>query len=173
MLDDLKVIMKNVSDEKFNETISKGALQLSDNQIQTASFVFWLCYMAEKDLNDVLRQAWKLSTEITNPEISESDQKILLKTFSKKDNFDIDNLEYFADKIKIHEIVCNDDLTKMLWKLNDLRNDISHNRINELKYNERSLFLRDTKEKILLDYFKAHEIYEQKTKDAIAKLWEE
>lgn len=166
MIDDLKLIMKEVSDEMFNETISKGALQLSDNQIQAVSFAFWLCYMAEKDLNDVIKQAWKLSV-ISHPEISEYVQKILLKTFSKKDNFDINNLEYFADKIKIHEIIYNDDLTKILWKLNNLRNNISHNRIDKLEYNGQSLFLRETKEKILLDYFKAIEIYEQKIKDKI------
>ncbi|MDO9230962.1 MAG: hypothetical protein Q7U36_00565 [bacterium] len=160
MIDDnLKLIIESVSDEKFNETISKGALKLNDNQIQTVSFIFWLCYMAENDLNDVLKQAWQLSTEITNPEISESDQKILLKTFSKKDNFDINNLEYFADKIKIHEAMCDDNLTKLLWKLNELRNDISHNRINKLGYNGQSLFLREIKEKILFDYFELFEHY--------------
>lgn len=170
MIDDLKLKMKEVSDEMFNETISKGALQLSDNQIQAVSFAFWLCYMAEKDLNDVIKQAWELSV-ISHPETSEYVQKILLKTLSKKEKFDINNLKYFSDKIKVHSVICNDDFTKMLWKLNDIRNDISHNRIDKLEYDGQSLSLREVKEKILLDYFKTYKIYEQKTKEVIAKLW--
>lgn len=166
MIDDLKLIMKEVSDEMFNETISKGALQLSDNQIQTISFVFWLCFMAEKDLKDVINQAWGLSTL----EVRESVQKILLKEFSKKEDFNINNLEYFADKIRVHSVICNDGLTKLLWKLNGLRNDISHNRIDKLEYNGQSLFLREVKEKILLDYFKTLELYEKKIADVLSEI---
>lgn len=154
MIESLKLMMKEASDELFNDTISKGALQLNDNQIQTVSFVFWLCYMAEIDLNDVIKQAWQQSITL-HPEFDESVQKILLKTFSKKDEFNIDDLEYFVDKIKVHEAVCDDDLTKILWKLNGLRNEVSHNRIDKLEYNGQSLFLRETKENILLDYFEA------------------
>ncbi len=37
----------------------------------------------------------------------------------------------------------------ILWKLNDLRNDISHNRIDDLKYNGQSLFPKEKKGKII------------------------
>jgi len=53
-LDLFKQTIKTVSDDKLNETISKGALKLTDEQIATVSFVFWLVYMAEIDLKDIL-----------------------------------------------------------------------------------------------------------------------
>jgi len=73
---------------------------------------------------------------------------------SDQKNIDIENLEYFSDKIKIYEVMVGKTKhAELLHKLKDLRNDISHNRINELKYNNEDLFLRATKEKILIDYF--------------------
>jgi len=179
-------MMKNASAEKFNETISKGALQLEDDQIQAVSFVFWLVHMVEKDMGDVIEQAWNLAQSAT-PEVNQMAKQILQETILGKkerrniddsiadlpeekrreimdavqDNYiekrkiDLENLEYFSDKIKVFQAMFgNIDRTKLLWKLNDLRNEISHNRIDNLQYNGEDLTQRATKERLFLDYMK-------------------
>lgn len=78
------------------------------------------------------------------------------KNYSSKKVFTgIENLPNFIDKIKVYELYFpNTKRTKMLFKINGIRNDLSHGRINELKYNKKSLLLRTTKEEIIEDYFK-------------------
>ncbi len=153
-LDLFKQTIKTVSDDKLNETISKGALKLTDEQIATVSFVFWLVYMAEIDLKDILSKAWNNSKQFFPTNVNQGAKGLLLKMISDQKNIDIENLEYFSDKIKIYEVMVGKTKhAELLHKLKDLRNDISHNRINELKYNNEDLFLRATKEKILIDYF--------------------
>lgn len=179
-------IMKKVPGKKFNETISKGALHMTDKQINTVSFVFWFCYMAETDLESILIEAWQKSSQSFSTKVNKQAKKTLKEmVFGKKDlelnnflkkispeiatkitstikqnyipkrDFDIENLEYFSDKIKILEaIVGENEQTKILWKINTIRNDISHNRISTLKYNSKNLSLRKTREKLLVDYLR-------------------
>ena len=149
----LKKAMREGSDQQLNETISKGALKMSDEQIATASFVFWLVYMAETDLNDTQVESWEKSGKSFPPEVKKMSEELLQKKIKRK--ISMGNPEYFSEKIKVFEALFGEknERTKLLWKLNDLRNDLSHNRINELKYDGQSLFLRKTKEKILFDYF--------------------
>lgn len=70
-------MLGTISDEKVNNAISKGALKLSDDQIATVSFIFWLCYMAERDLEAVLTEPWDKIAEITKPEVVEAAKKML------------------------------------------------------------------------------------------------
>lgn len=148
-LEQLKKVISSISDDKLIETFSKGALKLDDNQIKTVSFVFWLCYVAETDLNSIILQAWNMAQKATQFPNKEDVNKII-----KDWGFDFDNLKYFSDKIKIYEKMFGQTArTKILWKINDIRNDLSHNRINSLTYNNESLTLRETKEKITIDYF--------------------
>ena len=189
-LNEFEKIMKNVSDEKFNETISKGALQLEDDQIKATSFVFWLVYMAESDLNDVIDGAWKLTQKhgtenkdvweivegwvqemLTGEkeyedkldevvgELSEEKRKeimgIVKDFYQKKRIPNIAQLDYFIDKIRVVEGLYGEtERVKLFWKLNSLRNKISHNKIDELRYNDEDLKQRSVREKLLLDYFR-------------------
>lgn len=203
-------VMKGVSDEKFNETFSKGMLQLTDEQANTILSVFLLCYMAEKDLEEVLTSAWQVSTPHFSPEANalaketlkemvfgkrnlklehaleglpvETVTKIKLAVkqgYMEKRDFDIENLEYFTDKIKIYQAMFGEnERTKLLWKINHIRNDISHNRIDQLTYNKEDLNLRATKEKLLVDYlrtsftsnFEDTEFYKTLSPDQIAEI---
>lgn len=156
-MDKLELLLKALkkgSEQQLNETISKGALKMSDQQITTVSFAFWLVFMAETDLNDITKKAWTLSGLFYSPEETTKAKLILTEMVGGKRSIDIDNLEYFSDKIKIYQAMFGEnDRTKLLWKLNTIRNDLSHNRINELQYDKHPLFERETKEKILTDYF--------------------
>lgn len=154
----LKKMLSESTDLKLNHVISRGILKLNEDQIQTASFVFWLCYMAEKDLNDILKESWLISKEKScpNPEVEKGVWKLLNSKISGDRELNIDNLDYFSDKIKIHRVLIGDnERTKIYWKLNDIRNALSHNKLDQLDYLGQSLYLRETKEKILYDYFYA------------------
>jgi len=146
--------IKNVSDQQINETISKGALKMNNEQIATVSFVFWLVYMAETDLNKILNESLTTTMSTLSSEVTKKVEEILKEEIKGKKEIDINNPECFSDKTKIYEAMFGKtERTKLLWKLNDIRNDLSHNRINNLKYDGQLISLRKTKEKILIDYF--------------------
>jgi hypothetical protein len=148
-LDKLRKAVKEVSEDKITETFSKGALKMDGKQIQTVSFVFWLCYMAETDLNDIIQQAWDMAQKATQFPNQDEVNKVI-----KDMGFDFENLEYFSQKIGVYDKMFGKTArTKLLWKINDIRNDLSHNRIADLKYEGASLAEREIKEKIIIDYF--------------------
>jgi hypothetical protein len=114
--------------------------------------------MAETDLSNALKNAWNLAKKYFSVGIHNEIQEILRNQIKKKkeDNFDIENLPYFIDKIKVYKIMLGKDkATKIFFKLNDLRNDISHNRIDNLQYDGVPLSKKETKVKVLTDYFEA------------------
>lgn len=156
-MDPLELLKKKAregTEVQLNETISKGALKLTDEQTGTVSFVFWLVYMAETDLNDVISEAWQLAKKTASPEVQATAKQMLEDMIKGERKIDIENLEYFVDKIKVYEAMFGKNKhSKLFWKLNDIRNDLSHNRIDGLKYEGLSLSLRSTKEKVLFDYF--------------------
>lgn len=146
--------IENVSDQQINETISRDALKMNDEQIATVSFAFWLVYMAETDLNDIINKSLVATISTLPPAVTKKVEELLNEEIKGKKKIDINNLEYFSDKIKVYEALFGKtERTKLLWKFNDIRNDLSHNRIDDLKYEGKLLSLRKTKEKILIDYF--------------------
>ena len=152
-VEDVKKMIGGVSDDKLNSAVSKGALKLSDDQINTVSFVFWLCYLAERDIGFVISESWKKLAEMFGVEAIKPAKKFLTEyVFGKDKEKDIENLE----KIRVYQ-GCHgsNNVTKILWEINRLRNDVSHGRIDALIYAERSLLLREVKEKLLIDYMEA------------------
>ena len=164
IIEALKQKMHDTTDERLNNMVSVGVLKLSDSQIATVSFVFWLVYLAETDLNEAITQAWNTSKAPFTSEIEAAAKEHMSKLLSSMDcsacgtpgkgrKIDVEHSQYFSDKIKIHEVLLGKtNRTKLLWKLNEIRNDLSHNRIDSLKYNGTSLSLRETREQILVDY---------------------
>lgn len=167
-LDELLRRIKEGSEERLNEIISKGTLKLTDEQIATVSFGFWMVYMAEIDLNDSLRKAWKLAKsqfpenvqKIAEQKLSEmiNESKITCPTCGTRYSvreININDPEYFSDKIKIFQASFGKTkLVKLLWQLNDIRNNLSHNRIDRLEYDGFPLSQRGTKEKLICDYIR-------------------
>ncbi len=189
-VEDLKKIFPKVDDEKFVSAISKGVLKLSDTQIKTITFVYFMCYWVESDLNAVITDPWKeiYKTESTEEVIKakksierycfgekKSDLKLMeiLKklpgpiakdildtisdNYSLKRNFSIDNLESLTDKIFFYQnLFGKNNVSKILWEFKEIRNNISHGRIDALKYEGNEISLRSTKEKMLIDYLEAY-----------------
>ncbi|OGN22703.1 MAG: hypothetical protein A2915_02385 [Candidatus Yanofskybacteria bacterium RIFCSPLOWO2_01_FULL_41_34] len=147
--------LKTCSEEKLNTLITRGILKLSENQIQTVSFIFWISYMAEIDLHKVIDTAWQKSNSVFSKEVgkvaSQMFRDIAKQELGKEAH--PKDLQYFGDKIKVYRTFFGENArTKLLDKINDLRNDISHNRINNLLYAGQNLELRSAKEKLLIDY---------------------
>ena len=150
----LKYQINNNSEEKLNNVISDGVLMLSKEKKDNISFVFWFCYLVETDLNEVLVGSWNKAIEKDNLKDREKSLKIIKDKVFKDENINIDNLEYFRDKIKLYIFAKGKNkLSKLLWEINNIRNDLSHNRIDSLEFNNKSLFLKETKKELLLDYF--------------------
>ncbi len=181
--------MKDTPNERLDNTFI-GALNVSSEQVGVVNLAFWLVYMAETDLDDILKKGAEHSDSIFSAEINTSARKMIidgikgytkqdadLKTFIAGLNVDeenklkilgfinknynekrvsggVDDMPYFIDKIKVYEFFFGkSERTKMLYKINDLRNALSHNKIDTLSYNSKSLFLRETKESLIRDYF--------------------
>lgn len=170
---DIELLRRKIAEgdeDQLNQSISKGALKLTDEQIATVSFAFWLVYMAEIDLNKTVTEAWRLAKLAHESEaVSAQAGQALLDMISapkaecpschtsfQTRAIGLDNPEYFVDKIKIVQALMGKTArVKLFYKLNEIRNDLSHNRIDDLKYEGKPLSDRATKEKILIDYFQS------------------
>lgn len=158
-LEKTKEFIKNLSDEELSLMIPKASLCLEINKIQTAHFAFWICYMAELDFGDILTKAWKMAKTLYGADegvinIIKQKYGIKIEKIDPKDqNYNLRTVT-FGDRISVFEKVAGEEneLVKMLWKLKNIRDDLSHGRIDNLSYDGNDLELRATKEKLLLDY---------------------
>lgn len=156
----LKQKINSASNEELARIISDAALRLNKEQTDTVSFVFWLSFMTEQDLDQVLCEAWKMAKEY-GPSGEE-----VIRIIKEKHGIDITKIDpddpdydpttvYFGDRIKIYEdMFGTNSHVKLFHKIKGLRNDISHGRIDRLKYEGLDLKIKEGKQKILVDYFK-------------------
>lgn len=73
--------------------------------------------------------------------------------YRPKKMLDMDNLETFGEKIRAYAtIFSKNNVAEVLWLLKELRDDLSHGRINDLQYKGVSLMEREAKQQILSDY---------------------
>ncbi len=160
--------MKESPGIQLYEVVAHGALHLEPSHVQTVSFLFWLSYMVETELQTVLVESWMSATNNVDRkvliDVTESLRHFVEKEFSIADSkrifgiidvFDPASLTslYFTDKIILYQaIMGKSNRTEVLWDLKDIRNDISHNRINNLLYNGQSLHRRDVQESLLMAY---------------------
>lgn len=163
-MDDLDILKNQIDTYDFCQlaaTISSGALQLNQEHVHSIHFVFWLIYMSESDLNDVLKESWESAIAGADETVVHEMIQTVNEAIQGKKKIDPLNLEYFSDKIKFYECFFGtDNRAKLFWKLNDIRNDLSHGRINALTYNGESLNELDTCKKLLKSYFDS--VYEEK-----------
>lgn len=161
ILETLLQTITKIPDDDLDTVISYGALKYDDNTVSTVSFAFWICYMAEQDLGDVIEKAWALS-KLGYPENCTGRVLSIIKNEYgiKLHKIDPDDDAYnkrdisFGDRIKIEELMFGETkMVELLWKLKNIRDDLSHGRIVGLAYDGESLFLRSTKEKLVIDYF--------------------
>ncbi len=113
----------------------KEIFGMNNDLIDATEFVFWISYFAERELTDTI-----LSIE-----------KIILGKSTPMIEGMIDRL-CFGDKISLVEKhyagKSSADYIKILRKINMLRNDVAHGRLEELAYN--NLPLSDAKGQTLL-----------------------
>lgn len=182
-LEDFKKLISLVPENKFIEFIPKTLLGLDQATVDTVSFIFWFCYKAETEIYHIIRtvynQTKKKYTSAEGPKLyKDIIHTLILNEFGGKPKcemckakkyYDIEELEYFIDKIKVASLFMGKDhkFIKILWKLNYLRNEISHNRLDNLTYNEKKLNLRTTKEELLFDYAEASQIPIDKNKSSV------
>lgn len=158
---ELKDVLKIATDKQLSQIVSHGVLKLTDLDVDTVSFVFWITYMAERDLHEIMVLAWnnvknKLSTDGETIKYIREKYKIKNEIIDPTDPKYSPNEITFTDRIDIYQKICGSTkLTKFLWQLRDIRNDISHGRIKNLKYNDKSLYLREAKESMLMDFMDA------------------
>lgn len=152
-VNDLKEVFKTSTDAELQEAITKGVFMLSDEQITTVSFVFWLIYSVERGMDEALKGAWDTSTKGATPiEVTQLKDRLLARIGGDQ-VFDVAAPEYFSQKVRIYEsIFGKTEHAKLLWKMNGIRNDLSHHRIDDLKYEGEPLSKREVKEKALFDY---------------------
>lgn len=187
--EDLKKMIPGKIDEEFIAALSKGVLKLTQDEINTLMFVFFLCHIAERDIAAVFEGTFEKLSKITTPEVlQKSKEQInefisgkkftepmledLLKElpedmrdkirasvkdrYREKSMLDIDNLQTFGEKVLAYQTIYSENnVSKILWKLKKIRDDISHGRILELTYEKESLMQRSTKEKLFFDYMNA------------------
>lgn len=157
---DLKNLLTDNADERFfNTFIPEKILKLSSPRIETVQFVFWFCYSVEKQLNEISQLGWKTQEKIEGKaskevlEFIEKEYKIKVeKIDSTHPKFDVSDI-MFNDLIDILEKISGtSDFTRFLRKIKGLRNDLSHLRIEELKYDGEDLLDNKVKSKLLSDY---------------------
>lgn len=181
--EDLEKFMPLVPENKFIDFIPKTLLKLDQTTIDTVSFIFWFCYMAEIEIYHTIKTVYNRVTEKYSMEEGRKMYKDVIHTLilnefggkprceacGNKKYYDIENLDYFIDKIKVASLFMGKDhkFIKILWKLNGLRNEISHNRLSNLIYNKQNLCLRTTKEELLFDYKEASLLPMDKNKSPV------
>lgn len=149
--EEFKKFVKNVQDFSDNEIVyvlprRRG---FSKDDIETAHFIFWLIYDTELRLKELARG---VMTQGRNGDDYEA-----IKNFVE-DSFDELLL---SGKIKIIKKNLRRDgsyqqfreLFNVLEKLNNLRNDLFHQKIHvkDLSYNNKLIKLRATKNQIIID----------------------
>ena len=160
-LENVKSYLSRFSDKDFSIFITKKILELSDSEIATTQFAFWICYEIEQTLDNFLRSSFKQTEELmgkTPEEIIDFVKKVYQIKFEivndESPKYDPINI-CFNDRIDILEKMFGiNNYTKFLRKIKSIRNDLSHGRIKNLSYENESLNLKKTKEKLISDYLK-------------------
>ena len=119
----------------------RESYKINDDGIEAVEFVFWIVYFLERTTQDMI-----IVAECGIGARREAIQKIVEKL-------------HFGDKISIVSDLYvknskNDALVKLLWKVNDLRNNVAHGRFSELTYGGHHLSDSKGQLKLINDFIK-------------------
>src|SRR5690606_518105 len=106
-------------DDDIARRMVRRRFSLTKQQFQAVDFVFWVAYLVEREAKNL----------IVYPEVQIGARQKAMET--------IVNKLHFGDKIKVIEELYtgkNDALIKLMRKIQDMRNDISHGRFDDLTY---------------------------------------
>ena len=152
-------VLRQYSEKDFSTLIPKTMLKLSESETLTVEFVFWFCHIVEQDLNEILADGSKLTRDILGPSTKELDDFIRKEYGIKFEKVGPSHADYsedevtFGDRINfVEKLRGKTPSTKFLWRIKNIRDDISHGRIRELFYDGQDIFNIATKEKMVSDY---------------------
>jgi hypothetical protein len=152
-------VLKKYSEKDFSTLIPRTMLKLSESETLTVEFVFWFCHIVEQDLNEVLAGSSKMVSEILGPTSKELNDFIRKEYGIKFEKVDPSHDDYndkdvtFGDRINfVEKLRGKTPSTSFLWKVKNIRDDLSHGRIKELSYEGQKIVNITTKEKMISDY---------------------
>lgn len=123
-------------DKGLSKKLVKGMYPLTDDEFEVVDFVFWIAYLVEKTTEELIIQ----------PEVVSGARQAAMETIIGK--------LHFADKITIIEELYTgkkNRLVKLMRKIQNLRNDIAHGRVNKLQYGGYNLSDNRGKIKLVAD----------------------
>lgn len=106
-------------DKDIAKTFVKERFNLSEEQFRAADFVFWISYYIEREAEDL----------IIEPEVHIGARRESIELMVSK--------LYFGAKIELIEKLYSsskDPFIKLMRKVQTLRNDVAHGRLNNLEY---------------------------------------
>lgn len=113
--------------------------KMNNTEIEAVEFCFWFTYFVERETRNM----------IIYPEIMSGARLEAINKIIDRLHFG-DIISLIAD-LYIKDLK-KDNCIKMLWKINDLRNDIAHGRFDNLKYGEYYLSDPRGQLKIIMDF---------------------
>lgn len=154
----LSSLLSQFSNEDFRMYIAKRVLGLSEEEVLTVEFVFWFCHAIEQQLRSVLAEAWEnMEGElgVAPPEL----HAFLKQEYGfKTEKVAPSHPDYDARNVTFGDLIHYVELLRgktphvnFLWKVKNIRDDLSHGRIQELEYENHSLFAKETKIKLIKD----------------------
>ena len=151
--------LERFSDKDFASFVPTTMLRVSEAEKLTAEFVFWFCHIVEQDLDKMLKMSAENTTEILGPTSKEIDDFVKDKYGIKLVKVDPDHPDYdpsavtFGDRIFfVEKMRGKTPHVRFLWKVKKIRDDLSHGRIKDLRYENDSLIDITVKRKIMSDY---------------------
>ena len=147
------------SDKDFTNFIPNIMLRFSETERLTVEFVFWFCYVVERDLDTILKQSAEHTKLILGSISKETDDFLIEKYGIDLAKIDPTHPDYDAATVTfgnriffVEQLRGKTKHVKFLWKVKKIRDDLSHGRIKDLQYEKENLIEITTKRKMLSDY---------------------
>lgn len=177
-LNELREKLSQLTESELINYITTDILNITPEQKTTAEFVFWFCNTVEKHLKSVLEEGMKMVNTLLGTPAPEQRQFIVDQYGVKLEKIDTTHPNYnprdisFGDMIYVVEQMRGKTPhVKFLWKVKKIRDDLSHGRINELKYEGESLEKKEVKMRLIEDNIRfAIQIEDEETGGIIKNL---
>lgn len=145
----MEIDFDKISDTELDTFIAKSIFELTDEQLSEVTFIFWLIYFVERKIKTLIPKV--MSDYIKAGGFNGDITKIKGIIECCMDEMTL------LSKVKVVEGIMDGSgfdiskYTSYCKTLNEIRNKISHNRIEDLKYKGKLIKLRETKKLMIKD----------------------
>lgn len=148
------LLFSSMSDEDLATLPVKKILGLSEEDISTLNFIFWLVFFVERKLSVIVFDSVK--TNVSVPKESQETYNRFFEATAEEMTFGglINIFEKTMKPMSNWDLKL---LTPYLRELNGLRNQVAHGRIKSLLYRGKDIYQRATKELMWKDLMEALE----------------